>query len=66
MTSDELKNEMLIAIDYLRRNPMDWLKQNWYKVAIAYLVIESLFRHFGIYKSLNSFMEYVELVLGGL
>jgi len=60
------KKEMLIAIDYLRRSPMNWLKQNWWKVAIIWLTIESFIRQFGIYKELNSFMKYVEMVIGAI
>jgi len=65
MTNEQLKNEMFTAINYLRKNPMkDWFERNFYKVFFMLWFLERVYYYTVQNPKFNSFMKYVELVLG--
>ncbi|MFX0141223.1 MAG: hypothetical protein ACFFDN_46720 [Candidatus Hodarchaeota archaeon] len=43
-----------------------YIKENWVRIVIALLLIERLYYYTIQHPKFNSFMDYVEMILGGL
>lgn len=67
MTEEELKNEMLTAIRYLRGEPMkEWFEKNLIKIVFVVWFMERIYYYTAHTSYFKSFCEYVEMVLGGM
>jgi len=66
MTDEQQAKEMLEAVNYLRKSPMKYLKENWLKLAIGALILERVIFYLYVNPQLNSFMAYVEQVIGAI
>jgi len=45
---------------------MNWIKENWLKLAIGALILERVIFYLYVNPQLNSFMAYVEQVIGAI
>ena len=67
MLNEELKNEMLTALYYLRGEAMkDWFDKNLLKLVFVVWFAERIYYYTAHTSYFKSFCDYVEMVLGGM